>query len=271
MKRKGPKAKPPLAAAVAYTSTLWDYLDRVNAWILEVVLEGWATNPAHGYTRRDALRSTFVVSKVHQLKIGLAEKFPPPAEGIRTVAARVSKKGSLEFQRVIGVGTRDLGVSGPTLDAFRDRNVSLIKSLVDRQLTDLASLLQEAESQALRVEELRNRIQERFDVTKSKAQLLARDQVLKFNGQLTEARQTGAGITHYTWSTSNDERVREMHAELDGTVHAWNNPPVISADGRRGHPGDDYQCRCVAIPELDEVDRPEYSGEGSRTMVIPDE
>jgi uncharacterized protein with gpF-like domain len=27
---------------------------------------------------------------------------------------------------------------------------------------------------------------------------------------------------------------------------------VVSDDGRTGHPGDDYQCRCTAFPVLED-------------------
>lgn len=255
--RRYQAAKPPIGAAVEFTKALWAWLDQVNTWILAEILKDWADNPVHGIPgvrRTDALRSTWVTEKIGDLKLLLAERFPPPAATIRTLAARVSKKGDLEFQRVVGVGTRGLGIPNATLDRFRDENVDRIKSLAEKQLDEIQGLLQNAEANAERVEDLQAKIRERFDVTKSKAQLLARDQVLKFNGQLTQERHARAGITHYIWTASGDERVREVHRELDGTRQAWASAPVCSEDGRTGHPGDDYQCRCTAFPVLDEVD-----------------
>ncbi|MDD0884230.1 phage head morphogenesis protein, partial [Xylella fastidiosa subsp. multiplex] len=37
---------------------------------------------------------------------------------------------------------------------------------------------------------------------------------------------------------------REDHAAHDGTVFRWSDPPAT------GHPGQDYNCRCVAIPNV---------------------
>ena len=46
--------------------------------------------------------------------------------------------------------------------------------------------------------------------------------------------------------------MRKDHKRLNGKIFSWNDPPVIDTrTGRRGHPGDDYQCRCVAIPVFD--------------------
>jgi SPP1 gp7 family putative phage head morphogenesis protein len=119
-------------------------------------------------------------------------------------------------------------------------------------LSEIEKLLERGEG--LSVEVLRERIEERFGVTESKADLLARDQTLKLNGQLTERLQVSAGIEEYFWTTSGDERVRESHAALDGTRQRWDEPPVVSDDGRSEHPGGDYQCRCTAFPVLPELE-----------------
>jgi SPP1 gp7 family putative phage head morphogenesis protein len=53
------------------------------------------------------------------------------------------------------------------------------------------------------------------------------------------------------WSTSHDRRVRDSHKELNGRVFTWDNPPIVDpARGRRAHPGQDYGCRCVAVPVM---------------------
>ncbi|MGC6471407.1 MAG: phage minor head protein [Parvibaculales bacterium] len=60
---------------------------------------------------------------------------------------------------------------------------------------------------------------------------------------LKQARPT----THYIWRTRRDSRVRPSHAENDGKVFAWNNPPPT------GHPGEDYGCRCIAEPYYGDI------------------
>lgn len=82
-------------------------------------------------------------------------------------------------------------------------------------------------------------------VTKNRAKLIARDQLGKINSRLSQIRQQSLGITHYYWSTSHDERVRDRHRRWDGDLIAWDKPPID------GHPGQAIQCRCTAIPDLD--------------------
>ena len=79
-------------------------------------------------------------------------------------------------------------------------------------------------------------------VTQNRARLIARDQLGKINSRLSQIRQQSLGITHYTWSTSLDERVRNKHRQWEGDLIAWDSPPPD------GHPGQPIQCRCTAIP-----------------------
>jgi hypothetical protein len=109
---------------------------------------------------------------------------------------------------------------------------------------------------------------------------LARDQIGKLNGQVTQARMEAVGLELYLWSTSGDERVRgdpagiypnarPSHYEMDGKLCRWDDPTVYSEDGGKHwlsrhsgwvqlHPGYDYNCRCTALSYwnelVDEVD-----------------
>jgi SPP1 gp7 family putative phage head morphogenesis protein len=59
------------------------------------------------------------------------------------------------------------------------------------------------------------------------------------------------GVKKYIWSTANDIRVRDRHRSLNNKVFSYDDPPVVDKkSGRRANPGEDYNCRCVAIPYL---------------------
>lgn len=234
--------RPPIGIATEYASLLRSWIDRGLERLLARLREHW---------RHD----TRVTRPLAWIDIALEEALDPAAIAphLEKFAKRISIRGKDEFRRVIGIPTTDLGI--PVLvKQFRDRNVDLIKSLAGQQKTKIKSMLEAADQDAIRVEVLSKDLISEFGVTKSKANLLARDQVLKLNGQITQSRQVNAGITKYIWRTSGDERVRESHVALDGTTQSWDNPPVISDDGRTGHPGDDYQCRCTADPILPEFE-----------------
>jgi len=97
-------------------------------------------------------------------------------------------------------------------------------------------------------------LEERVGVSASRAQLIAVDQTLKTNAQVMRARHEAAGVTQYRWSSSRDERVRKRHAELDGQVFSYDDPPETNDDGDTNNPGEDFRCRCIAVPFVDDLD-----------------
>lgn len=130
----------------------------------------------------------------------------------------------------------------------RQENIDLVVNAGRSYAGAVQEIVNDPANFGLRVEEIRAKLQERADVSESRAELIARDQTLKLNGALTEIRQTSAGIDEYIWSTSLDERVRDSHAALEGQRFSWSSPPEV------GHPGQDYQCRCLAIPVVAELE-----------------
>lgn len=160
-------------------------------------------------------------------------------------AVNAKSQGSL-----LGITPRDTGVSA-FIDRARDKNIQLVEKAHRAYAESVRDIVGNPDNFGLQVDELKALLLERGDVSESRAELIARDQTLKLNGDITRVRQQSAGVNSYVWSTSLDERVRDEHAELEGEVFSWDSPP------EPGHPGQDFQCRCVAIPagieELDDV------------------
>jgi SPP1 gp7 family putative phage head morphogenesis protein len=176
------------------------------------------------------------------------------------LSRQVDRWSKRELERVIGIDLAGSDeVVGRYIGAWVHENVGLISTalLPSEELRIRPSMFEDVERTVLsawrtgtRVEAILEPLRERFEVSNSRASLIARDQVLKLNGRVAEQRQKMAGIARYRWSTSRDERVRDSHADLDGTIQRWDSPPEV-APGRFEHPGGDYQCRCVAIPLMD--------------------
>ncbi len=142
----------------------------------------------------------------------------------------------------------------PEINLFVKNNVSLIKTLPSEAFSDIEQMLFRDSRRGLSPQELRKNIKEIFDTTDSRAALIARDQVSKFNGSLSELRQTKAGIVEYEWLTSDDGRVRPDHDRLNHTIQRWDDPPITVRTGKRSgeknHPSGDIACRCVAVPVM---------------------
>lgn len=173
-------------------------------------------------------------------------------------AGETSKYAKLQLQqslaKAIGVNVffEDRGLL-LKMKAHVKQNVDLISSLDDDYLFDVKQRLTSGIRQGVRVEELRDMIEQRYDATRGRASLIARDQVGKFYGQLNRERQVGLGLTEYTWRGVLDQRERPMHVDLEGEVFTWGRPPITNAQGDRNEPGGDYSCRCTGEPVLPDV------------------
>lgn len=169
-------------------------------------------------------------------------------------AARdVSGHNARQMRRLVGVDPRVDPGTGPVIDTFREENLRLITNLSEEMLDRVGAIVKDFLGG--RVEDLADELQKGLDFSESRANLVARDQTLKLNGQLTRVRQQNAGISEYVWTTSRDERVRPEHQDLDGQTFRWDNPPSP------GHPGEDYQCRCTAYPVIPGLGEEEESDE----------
>lgn len=160
--------------------------------------------------------------------------------------ARQVSESNKKAMRVIGVKSSDLGID-VEIAKRRSENIDLVMNAQRAYAQSVKDIFEDPANDGLRVEELTGKLLDRGDVSESRAELIARDQTLKLNGAITEIRQTNAGVTEYIWSTSLDERVREEHASLEGETFSWDSPPEV------GHPGEDFQCRCVALPVISEL------------------
>lgn len=161
--------------------------------------------------------------------------------------SRDVQKATARTSRLLGISANDIGLRG-FVDQKRNENIALVENAHRVYARQVRELFEDPSNDGMRVETLAKRLLERGDVSESRAALIARDQTLKLNGQLAQERMQTAGVEGYVWSTSLDERVREEHQALEGQTFTWDNPPEV------GHPGQDFQCRCVAIPVVSELE-----------------
>ena len=158
-----------------------------------------------------------------------------------------------EVSRTLGINILDDYYSGEfyreQLKLWADENASLISTLPEEVLGEMQAIVEDGFLNGRSNRDIVKEIQERFNVSRNKARFYAVDQLAKLNASITQQQQTECGVEEYIWSSSKDQRVRERHAQLDGTKHRWDTPPIVDEKtGRRAHPGEDYRCRCVALP-----------------------
>ncbi len=136
---------------------------------------------------------------------------------------------------------------GSTALQLQNEQVALIKSLPIEAGEKAQIISQQSATGGIRANEAAKRILNLGNITENRAVLIARTETAKSNAAFTQARASSIGSTHYTWVTAGDADVRETHAELDGKIFAFANPPFIEGEGFHG-PGNIWNCRCFADP-----------------------
>lgn len=182
-----------------------------------------------------SLQAVRAVRRVFQVELAM-----DPLE-LLTLARRVDTWATTrtvkQAEQLIGIT-----LDRPTdLEPLRARwvrdNAALVADLDAQLFDDVATAIVEGRTDLARV------VQQRHGVARSRAELIAVNEVGSLNARITQRRQQQAGFSSYEWSSSGDSRVRPEHVALDGTVRRWDQPHPTE-----GHPGDAIRCRCVAIP-----------------------
>lgn len=135
-----------------------------------------------------------------------------------------------------------------------------IKDWTEKEIANLRKNVQASVFAGNRFDAVIKIIRDSHDVSINKARFLARQETRLLVTKFKQTRYEDAGVSEYRWGISNNPiqpkgapyvkgMVRHDHGVLAGKVFAWNNPPVVDSNtGKRANPGQDYNCRCYAIP-----------------------
>ena len=137
-----------------------------------------------------------------------------------------------------------------------------VRKFSDEQVIELRQLVQRNFTAGFRSQNLEQLLADKFNITKNKAKFLARQETSLVASNYAKQRYNNVGIKRYIWSTSQDERVRDgrdeegrinpkvgNHAKLNGKEFSFDDPPITNEfTGKTANPGEDFGCRCVAIP-----------------------
>lgn len=134
---------------------------------------------------------------------------------------------------------------------YNENQTLTIKGWTDEQTQRLRDMVRRNVETGSRRNELREMIMYEWGVAKNKAAFWARQETSLLLSKYTKTRWQSSGVNRYKWSSSKDERTREDHRRLDGKVFSFDSPPIVNRKtGKRANPGEDYNCRCVPIPQI---------------------
>jgi len=168
------------------------------------------------------------------------------------------------FEKSVGdaLGNKDLTDESRAKlkEQYAESLMPYIKNFSADTIQELRETVEENALTGYRFDTLIKRVQSRYDVSKSKAEFLARTETARYTSLHRRARFEESGITQYIWRTAGDARVREDHKKLNGKVFSYKHPPIIDErTGEHGNPGMTYNCRCSdepIIPSYENFTRP---------------
>lgn len=140
--------------------------------------------------------------------------------------------------------------TGARMLLLLDEQVDLITSIPMDAARRVHKLATQDLVSGTRADQIAKAILSTSHVSVGRANLIARTEVGRASGALTQARAEYAGITHYVWRSLGDVDVRPLHKKLNGTVQLYDRPPISGEAGERAHAGMIYNCRCWMEPVI---------------------
>lgn len=170
------------------------------------------------------------------------------------------------FKRISGVDPLKFNPGlNEALDVSGVQNVNKIVTQSSVYFDSIQEMTNLALRKGTSVKELRDDIITLTGTTKTRAKLIAIDQVQKLNSDLERERQQNNGLTRYIWRTRKNARVRSKtnssgisdHKGLEGAVIDWNFPPITVLTGKRAgernHAGMDINCKCWSEAVIEDL------------------
>ena len=148
-------------------------------------------------------------------------------------------------------------------DEWQNNMRLYIKNFTEEQIKDLRQKVNDNVFSGVRRENLIKSFQESYGATYNKAKFWAHQETNLLMAKFKEVKYVDAGVPEYKWACVHmphqkspnaiykPGEVRYSHGILEGKIFSWNDPPVTTAPEqpqRRNNPGQDYNCRCFAIP-----------------------
>jgi len=281
--RKTPRVRPSKRPELEYSGDLIRLLRSLQEMIRAELLPRLPAIVAEVPEALKAKRADageILEKTIGDVKIAWAQR-APLVEISRLAARRSAAANAIEQKRIVKAV---IGVQPeiheawlePMIGEFSRKNARLITRVSEDFAERIENRVANRVQEGVRATELAKEIEQEFlgegaefAAAKSRAKLIARDQIGKLAGDITRVRQTEIGVSRYVWRTSRDERVRGYekpdtwpgsHVAREGLIFDWSRSieeqldekGLIAAD-IDGPPGTPINCRCYAEPVLGDL------------------
>lgn len=264
-RRRIPRAISPTMIERDYAREIGRLVDRVRLVFADVMRNAPALLEGARRERLDAGEPGRLRALIEEAKTRLTSAIDLRAiEELARMTARrteLHQKAQLIRQARTALGVDVLFTDrklAAAMEGFVAENVTLIRTIPIEVATGIEKLITRGASSGMLWRDIAKDVEGQFGMGRQRAQLIARDQVGKFYGQVNETRQKEVGLDDYIWRTARDRRVRgtpggafpnvkHSHYVREGQRFKWSAPPPD------GHPGEPILCRCYAEPSFEKL------------------
>lgn len=133
-----------------------------------------------------------------------------------------------------------------SLNKWQDSAEASIRKLASDIVADWTTKVRTANNIGKSREQIDEIIEGRYAIYGSWSRNRASGIIGSFNSMLMMQRLKDAKVSHYFWFGMMDDRERESHIKLEGKRRPVNGDGIF--------PGEEYGCRCWAVPSFDNED-----------------
>ena len=133
----------------------------------------------------------------------------------------------------------------PQYKLWESQAKTSIRKFAANAITDFTDRLRNAAANGYDRERAYEETNQRYKVYSSWARNRASGIVTTWNSRMMRQRLKDAQVTHYFWRGMMDLREREKHVRWEGKR--------IPIDSNHIFPGEEYNCRCWAVPDFSKI------------------
>ena len=280
---KPPRWIYPLPVEIAYRKLLLSFVERLKAEVEKSVLPKISMMISEAKSLKQDSWSSDLTDSIDNLP----DVFPESQmiDALEAIAFKANTFNAAQWYKIckkvfgIQVYVKESELSS-RMETFVHDNVTLVKDVGNQIKKDLRLIISEGIRNGDRYETISKNILADTDLTrgtigkaKTRSKIIARDQIGKLNGDISQIRQQGVGVDIYRWESAEDERVvgtpggkwpkpsegHGNHYFMNQKLCKWSNLDIYSDDGGKtwkqrpanlkgAIPGSQFLCRCFGAP-----------------------
>lgn len=240
--------KPNLGVEVAYRKSLRQLLASMHSELLVEIVPVYSV---HAGIAQDANLSVILQRLMMRLSRNWRRNIDDLAPSLAKIFATGSKlhteQGMKQALRKAGftVGFSMTERSEQAYQSVIGANVGLISNLSSDYMQGIQQAVWQSVQSGHDMGTLSQTLQERFEMSRRRADLIARDQNSKAKSVIEKERRLELGITRAIWQHSHaGRRPRVSHVHADGKEYDIEQGMYI--DGKWIQPGEEINCRCTS-------------------------